>query len=169
MKPGAFHSTRWQFNPPWRVTRWGFIRGHFFARGCDGHHNRSRYVVLPLIGSVVFFWEPTMYDRDEPEHLHAPYNYFTEGRIVRGCVVCAEILVDMALDDDAQYRDDGVFVGPSEWIIRGLRANRHIGGNATTDPGEHEPALDEPRTGVWTPEEAHARRNQFDENGNPYR
>lgn len=95
-----FHG-RFMFTPPWHLTRCGFIGEAFrLRRGCDEWHNKSRYLVVPLVG--MFVWFATA-DRAGEEHVFAymgagvgrggvriPAEF--SGRIVDGCDLCAEFV-----------------------------------------------------------------------------
>lgn len=91
---------RLRYSPPWKLTRWGLMLNTMFGRpgwphrGCDEWHNRSWFVLVPLLGELVWFPKKG-FDRSGTEHLYgmtggplAEYH----GRIVDGCDICAEIL-----------------------------------------------------------------------------
>jgi hypothetical protein len=82
---------RVQFSPFWKITRWGFLPGAFRPQlTCDEYHNEGRYLIVPLVGCLDWFHR----DRDlmQGMHLYASGPDGYAGRIVPGCVICAEIL-----------------------------------------------------------------------------
>lgn len=76
---------------PWTLTRPFWFGG---GRGCDEHHNKSHFVILPLLGGFVFFWDRD-FNRDGPEHIYA-WDKFDgwEGTYHIDCEICNEIRVD---------------------------------------------------------------------------
>ena len=82
------------YTPPWKVTHAGFLGSALrIHNGCDQWHNKSRYIVIPLVG--MFVWWPEGIDRRGEEHIWAsfwgPHGQEIAGRIVEGCDICTEI------------------------------------------------------------------------------
>ena len=88
------------YSPPWRITQAGFIKSALRTqKGCDEWHNKSFYIVIPLVG--MFVWWPEGIDRTGEEHLWGwfwgPHGEEIEGRIVEGCDICTEMLKELRL------------------------------------------------------------------------
>lgn len=86
---------RFQFNPFWNLTQWGFLKEYLLRinMGCDEWHNESRFIIIPLVGEFVLFKKG--YDTSGEVHLHAwSYDRGWEGREVPGCEICTEIMQD---------------------------------------------------------------------------
>jgi hypothetical protein len=60
---GAFYSTRLQYHPPWKLTRWWWLDARFLGyEFC----NDSFALTLPFLGQVVVFYERVLSDvRDD--------------------------------------------------------------------------------------------------------
>lgn len=52
---GCVYRDRWQYHPPWSVTRPWLPR---VFRGSDEYCNDSIGVIGPLVGMLVVFWRP---------------------------------------------------------------------------------------------------------------
>ena len=88
------------FTPFWRLTAYGCLfrkEDSLVGFGGDEFHNRSVYVVIPLVGSVVLFYERRQ--NTGPEHLYGRINGELEGFVDGDCAVCAETLGWMMMDD----------------------------------------------------------------------
>jgi len=86
---------RVRFTPFWRLTRWGFVRPLGSLRACDEFHNRSVYVVVPVVGELVLFWEPRLTPQ-EPGNEHV-YGFVAGewlGTIHPDCRLCDEFTTD---------------------------------------------------------------------------
>lgn len=92
-----------QYIPPWKLTRWGFLKA--WGKGCDEWHNLGRYIVIPLIGEFVLF--RIKYHRSAPQHVHGMTGHQIHGDVVAGCTTCVDILNDMLSDvGGTTFRDD---------------------------------------------------------------
>lgn len=79
--------------PPWQITQAGFTKQALRIQlGCDEWHNKSRYIVIPLVG--MFVWWPEGIDREGPEHLWGKSGNEHFGDIVDDCDICTEILTE---------------------------------------------------------------------------
>lgn len=96
----SFKDYEFQFIPFWKITDWGCHLSFMFGpilwpnKGCDEHHNKSRSVLIPLVGEFIFF--KLKYDRSELEHVYG-YNGSTKeisGAIVPDCDICQEVVED---------------------------------------------------------------------------
>jgi hypothetical protein len=81
--------------PPWKITQAGFIKTALrIQNGGDEWHNKSFYIVIPLVG--MFVWWPEGIDRTDEEHLYSvgwgPHGRVFYGRIVEGCDICEELM-----------------------------------------------------------------------------
>ena len=88
---------RFMYYPPWDLTAWGLRRDALWPhRGGDEWHNGSWFVILPLLGEVVWFPKGG-FDRSGEEHLYAwgPRGP-AGGRVVADCATCCEFVAEMA-------------------------------------------------------------------------
>ena len=82
---------RFQYHPPWWVTRWGW-RWPLWYRGTDEFHNPSITLIVPMVGLFVVF--PGRLNRSGGEHVfgYGPEGLF--GAVVEGCDLCDEIVAE---------------------------------------------------------------------------
>lgn len=93
---------RLMFTPFWRLTAYGcmFSKGErLIDFGGDEFHNRSLYVIVPLVGMAVLFYE--RHQNTGPEHLYACVNGEIEGFYDENCAECINTMRWITEDDTA--------------------------------------------------------------------
>lgn len=95
-----YKDQRFFFTPFWKITRWGILRNCYGLSG-DYWHNKSHYIIIPLIGCFELFG-PLRYLRfSDSEHASAWIDgELTEGVFYPKCDLCIEFkeMVEEACD-----------------------------------------------------------------------
>lgn len=88
------------FYPSWKLTNYGFLFNNSpwsalrVLEGCDEYHNRTKFVIVPLIGEFGVYKKG--FNLNQPPHLYAHGPDGWEGADVPGCEICAEFKADLA-------------------------------------------------------------------------
>ncbi len=87
---------RFHWIGPWATTRWGFLSQTMWPRrGCDEYHNKSIYLIVPLLGEFCVFYER---DLNDTIHLYGMIGDEPQGPIFPDCDICVEMLQEFEED-----------------------------------------------------------------------
>ena len=92
----AYYGRRFQFHQPWHLTRFGFV-WPLIGSGGDEFHNRSVWVIVPMVGWFVIFTGPIVRD---VEHFHGYGPDGPIGKFVSGCPDCLELVDDIDMTNE---------------------------------------------------------------------
>jgi hypothetical protein len=87
---------RVRYCPPWKLTRWGLVWNMMFGRvmwphrGCDEYHNKSWFILIPLVGEFTYFSKPGY--QTAREHLYGMGPDGVHGFVDPSCEICDEIM-----------------------------------------------------------------------------
>lgn len=99
---------RLQLIPFWKLVRLGLFSANplrYIGRGLDEYHNKSVFVVLPLIGQVVLFTGKDL--NEDRVHLHSASGDLLDGYIDPDCEACSDILGSFLIHSYAASQPEG--------------------------------------------------------------